>query len=116
MAAMPTHKLTTEIITAAIQGFESQKKKIDLKIAEHKAMLSPGSAEPAATTEPTKRKRRKMSGAARARIAEAQKARWQAFHKQREPRAPHQRERTETEAFGGSESKAGRESEEGQSR
>ena len=85
---MPTPKLTTEIITAAIQGFESQKKKLEIEIAELKTMLSPGSAEAAATTEPTKRKRRKMSAASRARIADAQKARWQAFHKQQEPTAP----------------------------
>ena len=85
---MPTQKLTTEIITAAIRGFESQKRKLDLQIAELKTMLSPGSAEATATTEPTKRKPRKMSAAARARIAEAQKARWESFHKQQEPTAP----------------------------
>ena len=38
---MPTHKLTTEIITAAILGFEAQKHKLDTQIAELRALLSP---------------------------------------------------------------------------
>src|ERR1035441_8235409 len=38
-ADMPT-KLTTEIITAAILGFEEQKRHIDAKIAELRAMRS----------------------------------------------------------------------------
>ena len=40
---MPTHKLTPEIITAAIEGFEQQKRRIDTQIAELRAML-PGGA------------------------------------------------------------------------
>ena len=60
---MPTPKLTNEIITAAILGFESQKTKIDVKIAELKAMLPGGSTQTAATLEPPKRKRKKFSAA-----------------------------------------------------
>jgi hypothetical protein len=75
---MPT-KLTPEIITAAIEGFESQKRRIDAQIAELKAILSGGPAETAAP-EPTKRKRRKMSAAGRKAISEATKKRWAAFH------------------------------------
>ena len=68
-------KLTFEIITAAIAGFEAQKHQIDVQIAELRAMLSGGSAE-TATPEPTTRKRRKISAAGRRAIAEAQRKRW----------------------------------------
>ena len=46
---MPTPKLTNEIITAAIEGFESQRRRIDDQIAELRAMLDGG-------TKPTDRK------------------------------------------------------------
>jgi hypothetical protein len=78
-ANMPTPKLTNEIIIAAIVGFEHQKLHIDTKIAELRAML-PGSPVEAATPEPTKRKRRKISAAGRKAISEATKKRWAAFH------------------------------------
>jgi hypothetical protein len=83
-------KFNTEIITAAIEGFESQKRRIDDQIAELKAMLSGGSTETAATPEPPsgKRKRRKMSVAGRKAIAEAQRKRWAASKKAAEPSAP----------------------------
>src|ERR1039458_7664198 len=45
---MPTHKLTPEIITAAIVGFEAQKTRIDDQIAELRAMLSGGTKPTAA--------------------------------------------------------------------
>jgi hypothetical protein len=71
---MPT-KLTSEIITAAIQGFAEQKRHIDGQIAELRAMLSGPPAEPAATPDGAEPKRR-VSSAARRRMALAQKARW----------------------------------------
>jgi hypothetical protein len=73
---MPT--LTPEIIEAAIDGLEAKKQRIDVQIAELRAMLSPsgnGSA-PAAT--PTIRKKSGMSAAGRKAIAEAQRKRWAA--------------------------------------
>jgi hypothetical protein len=73
---MPTGKLTKEIIDAAIQGFEEQKRQIDTKVAELRAMLPGDSVEPAATPEAPKRTRRKMSAAGRKAIAEAQRKRW----------------------------------------
>jgi hypothetical protein len=76
---MPT-KLTPEIINAAIVGFEQQQLRIDTQIAELRAMLSGGPTEPAATSEPAKRKRRKISAAGRKAISEATKKRWAAFH------------------------------------
>jgi hypothetical protein len=87
-ADMPTPKLTAEIITAAILGLEEQKRHIDTKIADLRAVLSPGPAAPAATPEPAKRKRRKMSAAGRRAIAEAQRKRWAASKKAAEPPAP----------------------------
>ena len=85
---MPTQKLTNEIITAAILGFEEQKRRIDTMIGELRALLPGGNIEPTATLEPTKRKRRKMSAAGRKAIAEAQRKRWAASKKAAEPSAP----------------------------
>ena len=85
---MPTQKLTPEIITAAIEGFEQQKARTNTKIAELRAMLPGGPAKTAATPEPPKRKRRKMSAAGRARIAEAQRKRWAESRKAAEPSTP----------------------------
>ncbi len=76
---MPT-KLTPDIITAAILGFEEQKRHLDSQIAALRAILPGGAAEPSATPEPAKRKRRKMSAAGRRAISEATKKRWAAFH------------------------------------
>ena len=74
---MPT-KLTNEIIAAAIEGFESQKRRIDTQIGELRVMLSGGRTEGAATPEAPTRKR-KVSAAARRRMAEGQKKRWAAI-------------------------------------
>src|ERR1017187_10453693 len=80
-------KLTTEIITAAILGFEEQKRHIDTKIAELRAMLSGGPAESAARPEGTPRKH-KISAAARRRMAIAQRKRWAKIRDESEPPAP----------------------------
>src|ERR1017187_1143440 len=72
---MPT-KLTTEIITAAILGFEEQKRHIDSQIAELRAVLTGGPAAAATTPEPPTRKRKKFSAASRRKMAMAQKATW----------------------------------------
>jgi hypothetical protein len=61
---MPT-KLTNEIITAAIAGYEAQKTAIDHQIAELRA-----------GPEPPHRKRKKFSAATRRRMKEAQRLRW----------------------------------------
>jgi len=77
---MPT-KLKPEILVAAIEGFEAQKKSIDAQIAELRQMLSGGPAESATKPETPKRKRRKTSAAGRKAIAEAQRKRWAASKK-----------------------------------
>ena len=48
---MPTPKLNAEIIAAAIEGFESQKRRIDTQIGELRAMLSGSRSEGTATPE-----------------------------------------------------------------
>ncbi len=84
---MPT-KLTNEIIAAAIEGYEGQRKRIDYQIAELRAMLSGGPATPAATPEAPKRKRRRMRAAGRRAVAEAQRKRWARIRGESEPPAP----------------------------
>jgi hypothetical protein len=86
---MPS-KLTNEMIEAAILGSEEQKRRIDVQIADLRAMLSgapvsaPAEAE-AAT--PTGRPRRKVSAAGRKAMALAQKKRWAAKKAAPEPSA-----------------------------
>jgi hypothetical protein len=82
---MPTPKLTTEIVNAAILGMEAQKQKLDAKIAELRALLTGGPAETPATPEPSTRKRKKFSAAARRKMALAQKARWAKIKGEPEP-------------------------------
>src|SRR4051794_32355476 len=85
-------QLKLEVIQAALEGFENQKRRIDEQIAELRSMLNGNSA---ASNTPAKRKGRKMSAEGRARIAEAQKRRWAAA-------------RVETESAPGPRSKAKR--------
>jgi hypothetical protein len=85
---MPTHKLTQEIINAAIVGFEQQKLRIDAQIAELRAMLSGSPAESAATPKPATGQRRKFSAAARRRMKEAQQKRWAKIRGESAPPAP----------------------------
>jgi hypothetical protein len=70
-------KLTPEIIHAAIEGFESQKRQIDVQIAELRGMLDGNRPEPTAESEAGPLKRKKFSAASRRKMALAQKARWQ---------------------------------------
>src|SRR5260370_14825510 len=73
---MPTVKLTAEIMNAAIEGFESQKRRIDEQIADIRQMLDGSRAEHAGVSKPQTRRRRKMSAAGKKAIAEAQRRRW----------------------------------------
>jgi len=84
---MPT-RLTNEMIAAAIDGYEGQKKRINQQLAELRAMLSGGPAETATTPEAPKRKRRRMSAAGRRAVAEAQRKRWARIRGPSEPSEP----------------------------
>jgi cell division septum initiation protein DivIVA len=70
-------KLDREVITAAIDGFEEQKKRINAQIAELRQMLTGGASSSADLSRATT-KRRRMLATARARIAAAQRKRWAA--------------------------------------
>jgi hypothetical protein len=75
---MAQPKLTKDIVDAAIEGFEAQKKRIDAQIAELRALGTDteGATLPGA---PRKRGRKgRISAAGRAAIAEAQRKRWAA--------------------------------------
>ena len=91
---MPTQKLTAEIIHAAIEGFESQKRRIDSQIDELRQLLNGGSAEPGAESGSPARKR-KISAAGRRRMAAAQKARWAKIRGEAEPTSSSSRTQTD---------------------
>jgi len=69
---MAIPNLTNEIIDAAILGFEEQKRRINVQIAELQGLRSGRNQAPASSTRP----RRTMSAAGRKAIAEAQRKRW----------------------------------------
>jgi hypothetical protein len=71
---MLKQKLTAEIINAAIEGFESQKRRMDLQIDGLRQLLSPDSTETSPAGGPAPK--RKISAAGRRRMAAAQQARW----------------------------------------
>ena len=80
---MPT-KLNPEIVVAAIEGFESQKKRLDAQIADLKVMLN-GKHSASAAPELAQHRRRQISAAGRKRIAAAQRQRWAAAKHQPAP-------------------------------
>jgi mono/diheme cytochrome c family protein len=84
---MPTPKFTKEIISAALEGFEAQRLRLDTQIAELRQMLKGGAEDSSATSAP-KRGRRKMSAAARRRIGDAQRKRWAASKVDTKPATP----------------------------
>jgi hypothetical protein len=85
---MPTPKHTKEILTAAISGFEEQKRRIDAQIAGIRAMLSGNGTGPTALPESSERPRRKMGAVGRRKIAAAQRKRWAQAKAGSEPEAP----------------------------
>jgi hypothetical protein len=72
---MPQPKLTDEILTAALEGYEAQKTRIDAHIAEIRSMLGGTGTGSSSSSEGAKPKR-KVSASARRRMARAQKLRW----------------------------------------
>jgi hypothetical protein len=74
--------LTTEIIRVAIEGYEAQKARIEGKIADLRALLPGESVNPSAPGTSNNRKRRRISATARARMAEAQRRRWETTREQ----------------------------------
>jgi hypothetical protein len=85
---MPAPRLTSELIAVAVEGYESQKARIDRKIAELRAMLPGGPAKAAATPEGARGKRKKLSAAVRRKMAQSQKLRWAKIRGDSEPSGP----------------------------
>ena len=86
--ARPTQLINDpNLLAAALEGLTLQKDRIEDQIRQLRGLLgkkSPGrpaksASAPATTAKP--KKRRKMSAAARKRIAEAQKKRWSEYRK-----------------------------------
>ena len=71
-------QLTQGIIDAAIEGFESQKRRIDEQIAELRALSNGHAPRTDNRSAPPRIKKRGMSAAGRKAIAEAQRKRWAA--------------------------------------
>jgi hypothetical protein len=84
---MPAQKLNESVILAAINGFELQKSRIDQQISELRATLLGGNTHPA-TVETALEPKRKISAAARRRMALGQKARWAKLKGESEPPTP----------------------------
>src|ERR1035438_5057632 len=84
---MPTPRLTNEIIEAAIAGFEGRKQRIDVQIAELRAMLTGTSASHSAEPKAGKT-RRKFSAATVKRMREAQQRRWAKARGESAPESP----------------------------
>jgi hypothetical protein len=84
---MPTQKLTAEILAAALEGFQAQKRRIDAQMDEIRQLLDGSRNQPATAPEAPKRKR-KLSAAGRRAIAEATKKRWAAFHAAKQAEKP----------------------------
>jgi hypothetical protein len=80
-------KFTNTIIEAAIYGFEAQKRALETQIAELRAMLS-GAPSEAVTITPTGRPHRKISAAARKKMAAGQRKRWALAKNHAAPEAP----------------------------
>jgi hypothetical protein len=73
-------QLDPSMLGMALIGYEAERRRIDLKIAEIQGQLGGRTQYVAASTDGAK-PRRILSPAARKRIAAAQKKRWAAFHR-----------------------------------
>lgn len=71
----------TSFLQAALIGYQAQREKIISAIAELEKRIGGSGTAAVPAGVPPVRKKRKMSAAARKRIAAAQKRRWAEFHK-----------------------------------
>lgn len=84
---MPRGKqIDPAVLQAALEGLEHRRAEVDQNIAAVKKMLRSGGPRAAAPAKPPAKPRRKMSGAARKRIAEAQRRRWAEFRAKSAPK------------------------------
>ena len=77
-------QLDANILGAALQGLDLQKARINAQIADVKARLGrPHTGKAVSAVKAITMKPRTMSAEARKRIAEAQRKRWAAYHKEK---------------------------------
>ena len=81
-----TTQTTADILSAALEGFEAQKNRIDVRIAEIKQMLNGSGTGPSGVSEATA-PRRNVSAASRRRMARAQRLRWKRIKQAVGPKA-----------------------------
>lgn len=87
---MPSNIDYIELLQAALIGLQYQASEIDRKMAEIRTLIDGGRSSSApAIAKPAKK--RTLSAAARRRIAEAQRKRWAAFHKEGKAEGPAQK-------------------------
>jgi hypothetical protein len=72
---MPSPKINREILSIALEALENRRTDLTSKIAAVRQAL--GSDNPSVISSSTSRRKRTLSAAARRRIAEAQRKRWQ---------------------------------------
>ena len=80
------HMVDTSLLEAALFGYQARLKEIDETMADIRGRLGIRRdgrrlSAPSTSPAPAPRKRRRLSAAARKRIAAAQRARWAAYHK-----------------------------------
>ncbi len=79
---MPKRKsLDAGILSAALEGLELQKQRLEQQIAEVRRLLGRTTRKAAVVAVEAKRPRRKLSAAARKHIAAVQKKRWAEWRK-----------------------------------
>lgn len=93
--------LNAELLNAALDGLEAQRQRVEQQISEIRRLLGAPAAAPRPVAAPVAAaapRKRAMSAAARKRIADAQKKRWQEFRKKsasaaQKPAAPARKHR-----------------------
>jgi hypothetical protein len=70
-----------ELLSAALEGLEAQRRKIEEQISQVRTMLGGRGRKAAAAPEGSPARKRQLSPAARKRIAAAQKRRWAEYRK-----------------------------------
>lgn len=79
MFGMPKPQADHEILRMALVGYEAEREKINEKMFEIRALLGGRSTTAAVEEAPVRKRRRRMSREARARIGAATKKRWAAL-------------------------------------
>jgi len=79
----PKRVIGDSILTAALAGLEAQKQRIEQQMAQVRSLLGKRRGEALAPAPARPGRKRRLSAAARQRISDAQKRRWESYRKQR---------------------------------